>query len=381
MKITGVKTYVVPQHVSSDDWCNGKAFVFVKVETDAGITGWGEAYAPHDRELSTAQLVHELARYVDGMDPFRIKYFTTMAYEQFAECQGGIDFFAAVSGIEIALWDIVGKALNVPVHKLLGGTCRNRINIYANCWSHEERSAEQLANYATQQVALGFKAIKIYPFLYTDDVNVGIARLRAVREALGDKIDILVDAWRVADIGNITKVSDALRQCGVEWFEDPIALDNIELLANIRQMARLPIVTGETICRKQDFRLLLEGRAADILNPDISCCGILEIKEIAAMAEPYFVKVAIHNYNSMAIGLGASLQVAAVIPNFARVEYFHRFVEASMQFSSHSFTVDDEGCIDLGNEPGLGVSIDETVLQNMNYSPAQSRPWPAEIRD
>lgn len=379
MKVTGIKTYIVPQEVSADDWCKGKAWVLVKVETDSGISGWGEVYSPHDGELSSAQLVHELAPYVEGLDPFRIKYFTTQAYEQFAEFQGGIRLFAAISGIEIALWDIVGKALNVPVHNLLGGGCRDRIQVYANCWSHQSRSAEQLADYARQQVALGFKAVKIYPFLYTQDVNEGIARLQAVRESIGDSVELLVDAWRVADIGNISKVSDALRQCGVQWFEDPIALDNIDLLADIRRMARLPIVAGETICTKREFRLLLEKQAVDILNPDIACCGILEIKEIAAMAEPYFVKVALHNYNSMSIGLAASLQVASLIPNLARVEYFSRFAAPSKRFASHTYAIEEDGCIALGNEPGLGVAIDEAALQAFEYRAGPFRPWPQNL--
>jgi galactonate dehydratase len=381
MKITAVKTYIVPPHVSADDWCIGKSWILVKVETDAGITGWGESYALHDREQSTAQLVLELARYVEGMDPFRIKYFSTMAYEHFAEFQGGIELFSAIAGIEIALWDIVGKALDAPVHRLLGGPCRNRISVYANCWSHEARSAEQLADYAQEHVAHGFKAVKIYPFLYTDDVDEGIARLRAVREAVGDEIDVLVDAWRVADLGNIGKISDALRECGVEWFEDPIAPDNVKLLADVKRMTGLPIVAGETLCTKREFRNLLENSAADILNPDIACCGILEIKEIAAMAEPYYAKVAIHNYNSMAVGLAASLQVAAVIPNFTKVEYFQRFDEPTSIFTSHTYTLDADGCIVLGNEPGLGVTIDEAALQKVTFRPGEYRKWPEDILD
>ncbi len=292
-----------------------------------------------------------------------------MAYNHFAECQGGIDFFAAVSGIEIALWDIIGKELNVPVHKLLGGPCRQRIEVYANCWSHEERSSEQLANYAADQVALGFKSVKIYPFLYNNDLKEGIIRLNAVREAIGGDIDLLVDAWRVADIGNIATISNALRQCGVEWFEDPVALDNIEVLADIRQMSRLPIVTGKTLSTKQDFRPLLELHAVNILNPDVTGCGILEFKEIAAMAEPYFVKGAVHNFNSMAVGLAASIQVASVIPNFTRIEYFNRFKEPSKLYSTHCYEVEEDGCISIGNEPGLGVSIDEVALQSFDFIP------------
>ncbi|MCP3971277.1 MAG: mandelate racemase/muconate lactonizing enzyme family protein [Rhodobacteraceae bacterium] len=378
MKTTSLSTFIVPAAVTGDAWCRGKAWILVKVETDEGITGWGEAYALHDREQSTAALVQELSRYLDGMDPFRIKYFTTMAYERFSEFQGGIGFFAAVSGIEIALWDIVGKALGVPVHKLLGGPCRDRINVYANCWSHRARSAEELAGYAASQVALGFRAVKVYPFLYSDDIAEGIARLSAVREAVGGGTDILVDAWRVADLANIAPVADALRRCGVGWFEDPVAPDNTELLAEIRQVARLPIVTGESFCVKRQFKPLLEQRAADILNPDITCCGILEIKEIAAMAEPYGATVAIHNYNTMAIGLAAALQAAAVMPNLARVEFFNRFVEPSALFSDHSYCVGDDGCIALGHQPGLGVSIDEAVLQSFEFEPGPARLWPSE---
>ncbi|MCP5088710.1 MAG: mandelate racemase/muconate lactonizing enzyme family protein [Rhodobacteraceae bacterium] len=379
MKITAVRTFIVPAQITSDEWCRGKAWILTKVETDAGITGWGEAYALHDRERSTAMLVDELARYVEGMDPFRIKYFTTVAYQHFSEFQGGIDFFAAVSGIEIALWDIVGKALGVPVHKLIGGPCRDRISVYANCWSDRARSADELASYAASQVALGFKKVKIYPFLYSDNVDQGITRLEAVREALGGGIDILVDAWRVADIASIDKMSDALRRCGVQWFEDPIAPDNIELLAEIRQITRLPIVTGESLCAKREFKPVLESHAADVLNPDITCCGILEIKEIAAMAEPYGAGVAIHNYNTMAVGLAASLQVASVMPNFLCVEFFNRFVEPSKLFSSHSYTLGDDGCIALGHEPGLGVSIDEMALQSFEFEPGPARQWPPEI--
>ncbi|GAB4283821.1 MAG: mandelate racemase/muconate lactonizing enzyme family protein [Roseovarius sp.] len=379
MKITDIRSFIVPAHVSADDWCRGKAWILVKVETDAGICGWGEAYALHDRERSTAALVDELARYADGMDPFRIKYFTTVAYEHFSEFQGGMDFFAAVSGIEIALWDIVGKALETPVRNLLGGPCRDRIAVYANCWSHRERTADELATYAAAQVALGFRAVKIYPFLYSDDIDEGIARLAAVREALGADIEILVDAWRVADIASTGKVSDALRRCGVNWFEDPIAPDNGEMLSEIRRIARLPIVTGESFCTKREFRPLLERRAADILNPDIACCGILETKEIAAMAEPYGVSVAIHNYNTMTVGLAAGLQVASVIPNFARVEFFDRFAAPSNLFSSHSSQLGDDGCIAPGNEPGLGVRVDETALRGFAFEPGPLRQWPPAI--
>ncbi|MBT4888641.1 MAG: mandelate racemase/muconate lactonizing enzyme family protein [Rhodospirillales bacterium] len=379
MKITDVKTYIVPEHVSSDDWCRGKAWLLIKVETDTGIEGWGEAYVANDREHVMAQMVQELARYLDGMDPMRIKYFKTMATENFAGNLCGVDLYSAVTGIEIALWDIVGKTLGTPVHNLLGGPCRNRIEVYANCWSTSPRTPDELANYAAGQVALGFKAVKIYPFLYSTKLEQGIERLNAVRETLGPDINIKVDAWRVAESGSLTKIADALRACDVEWFEDPISPDTVDVMADIRRITQLPIVTGETFCTKQEFRVLLENHAADIMNPDITCCGILEINEIAAMAQTYKKRVTIHNYNTMAIGLSASLQVAAVIPNFTCVEYFQRFDAPTKLFAKHNFKVEDDGCIALSNEPGLGVSIDETALANFDYKQAPIRQWPDSV--
>ncbi len=381
MKVSSIKTYIVPESISTSDWCKGNAWVLVKVETDADIVGWGESYVLHDRERSIVQLIEELSRYVIGLDPFQIKRFTNLAYSKFSEYRGGAGYFSAVSGIEIAMWDIVGKALDTPVHKLLGGSCRDRIKVYANCWSHIPQTAEELANHAAGHVAAGFKAVKIYPFLYSDDVNEGIARLDAVYEAVNCKAEILVDAWCVANISNLSAISDALRRCKVKWFEDPVTPDDPELLAEIRYAAGVPIVTGETICTKKGFKPLLERRAADVLNPEITSCGILEIKEIAAMAEPYSVEVAIHNYNSNAVGLAAGLQVASMIPNFAMLEFFDRFVEPSKLFSKHAYVVEEDGCIALSNQSGLGVSIDEDVLKNFDYMPGPYRQWPANTLD
>ncbi len=368
MKITAVKPYIVPASVSTDDWCIGKPWLLVKVETDSGVSGWGESYVLDGGERYTAQLVIELAKHIKGMDPLEFNHFTATTLEHFAEPQG-IEHSSAIAGVEIALWDLAGKAQGSPVNKLLGEPCRDRVNVYANCWSDKPRSAEQLAYYTQKQVDYGFKAVKVYPFLYTDDVDEGITRLQAVREAVGDDIDVLVDAWFHIDLRHIDKISDALKQYGVEWFEDPTAPENIGQLAEIKQASNLSIVSGETLCTMQGFRSLLENRAADILNPDIACCGIGKIKETAAMAEPYDVKMAIHNYNSMSIGLAAGLQVASRVPNFTRLEYFQRFDKPSRIFASHHYTLDEDGCIPLNDEPGLGVTIDEMALQELASKP------------
>ena len=362
MKVTAIKTYFAPSALSSDDWCRGSDFVLVKVETDAGIDGWGEAFSGlHECDPDLIRSIAQVGAHADGLDPFRIKYFTATVRERFADTRRGAYFHAAVSAIEIALWDIVGKALGAPVHRLMGGHVRDRISVYANCWSHIQRSPEELAAYARRQVDKGFRAVKVYPFLYSGGIAEGARRLAAVRETLGPDIEILVDAWMKMDGEDITAVADILRRYGVRWFEDPISpVNNVPALAEIRRLARLPIVSGENLSTKHAFLPLLEQGAADILHPDPTLCGgLLELKEISVMAELFSARVAIHNYNSMGVGLAASLQIAAVIPNLVKLEHFPRFVAPSRLFSRHGHALGEDGCIGLSAEPGLGVEVDE----------------------
>ncbi len=369
MKVTAVKTFIVPPEVSVTPWCRGKTWVLIKLETDGGVDGWGEAYAFQDRENLTALAVRKLSRHIDGMDPFCIRHFMTVAYDDVMDTRDGIEFSSAAAGIEIALWDIVGKALGSPVHRLLGGPCRHRIGVYANCWSHEARSPDQIASYAAEHVARGFRAVKIYPFLYVDAVEDGIGRLRAVRDALGPDISIFVDIWERMHPPDLPLIVDALQANAVTWFEDPVSPNDPDSLARIRAVSGLEVVSGETFYSKQQFLGLLENKAADILNPDITCCGILGTKEIAVIAEAYSAKVAVHNNNTTTIGLAASMQTAALIPNLALVEYFPRFEAGSNSFSSYPSNIDEDGCIALPDEAGLGVVVDEVALAGMEFEP------------
>ena len=369
MKITAVKTYIVPSEISVTSWGRGAAWVLVKLETDAGIVGWGQAYTSHEREYAMTMEVKKLSRTMDGMDPFCIKYFVTTAHDSIRDPQDGIEISSAAAGIEIALWDIVGKALETPVHRLLGGPCRDRIDVYANCWSDETRSPDQLASFAAQQVETGFRAVKLYPFLYGNSVEDGIACLRAVRDAVGPDVSIFVDMWDRMREEDLPRIIDALHAHEVPWFEDPANANDVDSLARIRTQSNLPVVTGETLYSKQEFLRLLDHKAADILNPDITHCGILGTKEIAAIAEPYSATVSVHNNNTMTIGLAAAMQAAAVIPNFALVEHFPRFVEGSNRFSSFPCELDEDGCIPLSHEPGIGVEVDEAAVAAMEYKP------------
>lgn len=373
MKISAVKTFIVPPEISATDWSVGETWVLVKLETDEGIEGWGETHRFHAREHAIAAQVHRLSQSLIGMSPYCIKRFMTNVSEAITNPQDENEISAAAAGIEIALWDIVGKTLGAPVYKLLGGPCHDRIKVYANCWSDKTRSAEQLASFARKQVERGFKAVKIYPFLYGATAKEGIERLGAVRDAVGPGIDVFVDMWSQLSQKDFSVIVEALHTHEVSWFEDPADAKDTDALAQIRAQSRLLIVSGETLVTKQDFRRLLENQAADILNPEITIFGILGTKEIAAIAEAYSTPVSIHNDNTMTIGLAAAMQAAAVCPNATVVEFFPRLEKASNTFSCFPVELDEDGCIPFSPEPGLGVTVDEGALAAMEYDPASQR--------
>jgi galactonate dehydratase len=167
---------------------------------------------------------------------------------------------------------------------------------------------------------------------------------------------------------DLPQIIDALHTHEVPWFEDPAVATDVEALARIRTQSNLPVISGETLYLKQEFRRLLEHKAADTLNPDITLCGILGTTEIAAMADAFSVTVSVHNNNTMTIGLAAAMQAAAVIPNVTLVEYFPRFVKGSNTFSSFAVELDDDGCIPLSPEPGIGATVDEATVAAMEYT-------------
>jgi galactonate dehydratase len=374
MKITDIKTFFVDPGVTVD-LGDTKNWLLIRIETDEGILGWGECHTLLDRERSIAAYVDHIRNYLIGRNPINIKHFTTVMYEDYVDKQRSMDYFSAISGIELALWDIVGKWLNTPVYNLLGGSCRDKIKVYANGWWEDSRTPEEFANKATEVVESGFKALKFYPFdglglkeTYTrkQQLQLAIERVRAVREAVGPDVDLMIDVYRILSPLNAIRAAQMLEKFEPFWYEEPIASDSIDDLADVRRNINIPIVTGETLYTKSDFRQVFEKRAADIINPDVCCSGILELKEIAAMAEPYEVTVSPHNYNSNTIGLAASLHVSACIPNFLILEYFVHFKVRSDEISVGPFNVED-GYISLPEGPGLGVEINEEALSRYPY--------------
>jgi galactonate dehydratase len=373
LKVKDVRTFLV--HPG-----RGKNLCFVKVDTDAGLHGWGECYTQADRDLQITAHVDQLKRYLIGRSPMHIKHFMQVAYDDLSGRRGAMDLYSALSGIEQALWDILGKQLGAPVHTLLGGACRDKIRVYANGWSGGARTPEALAEKAQQVVDQGFTALKFDPipgpwrtYVSPDVERQTVRNVQAVREAVGPDIDILLDMHRRLAPMHAIRIAHALEPYHPFWYEEPVLAENLDALATTKHAISLPVVTGEELYTKFEFREVFEKQAADIINPDVcNVGGILELKEIAAMAEPYFVVVSPHNYNSTTVGLAATLQVSACLPNFLITEYFVNLEPFGRLIATPPFEV-VRGYITLPSAPGLGIELDEAALAAHPYQPFPAR--------
>ena len=375
MKITDIKVFTIHPGV-------GKNLMFVKIETDAGIVGWGECYTQADRDTAVEAHIGQLTRYLIDRDPFHIRHFTHVVHEDFATKRGGMDLHCAVSGLEIAMWDIVGKALDQPVYNLLGGPVRPRIKLYANGWSGGAATPDEYAKAAMKTVdGLGFSALKFDPFpgpwrLFPpyEELEQAAAIVGAVREAVGPRVDLMIEAHRRLAPTNAIRVAKMLEPFKPYWFEEPCPADNISAIAEVKESTTIPIVTGETLYTRAGFREVIERRAADILNPDIcNTGGILELTQIAAMAEPYFIAVSPHGWNSTSVAAAASVHASAVMPNFLIYEYALSVESVSRDISTRYLQA-ESGYIELPTEPGLGVELDEEKLAKYLYKQFPARP-------
>jgi galactonate dehydratase len=373
LKVTQVTTFLV--HPG-----RAKNLCFVKVDTDEGIHGWGECYTQADRDQQITAHVEQIARYLIGRDPMHIKHFMQIVYDDVASRRGAMDLYSALSGLEQALWDIMGKKLGVPVYALLGGACRDRIRVYANGWYDGAKTPDVLAEKAQKMVERGFTALKFDPvpgpwrtYISKAIERQTIRNVEAVREAVGPDIDILVEMHRRLAPMHAIRIAHALEPYHPFWYEEPVWAENLDALVATKKAIHLPVVTGEELYTKFEFREVFEKQAADIINPDVcNVGGILELKEIAAMAEPYFVAVSPHNYNSTTVGLAATLQVSACIPNFLITEYFVNLEAFGHAIAIRPFEVVDS-TIKLAQTPGLGIELDEEALARHPYQPFPAR--------
>jgi galactonate dehydratase len=347
-----------------------KNLLFVRVETADGAVGWGESYTQYDRDRAISEQLAELGRYVMGRSVFGIKNFCQIAYDDYAQRRGSLEFFAALSGLEQAMWDAVGHTVGQPVHRLLGGAVRERFRAYANGWAYGLTEPGEIAAAAARMVHRGFTAIKMDPmpkpwrtFADRAQMDYAVKVLAEVRSAVGAKVDILIDNHRRLAPMHAIELANRYAEHGIYWFEEPCQAHNLQAIAQIRGRIAAPVVTGEELYSKAAFRPVFEQQAADIINPDVSSVGgILELKEVAAMAEPYLVAVSPHNYNSTSVALAATVQVSATMPNFLITEYFVPLEEISRKLAPDAL-VPQDGWIDLPTRPGLGLTVDDAFVR------------------
>jgi galactonate dehydratase len=361
MKITNVRTLVV--HAEMRNW------VFVKVETDQdGLCGWGEASLEW-KTRAVAGAVEDFKPMLIGEDPTRIEHLYQKLYRQ-SFWRLGVIGMSAISGIEQACWDILGKSLGVPVYKLLGGAVRDRVRMYTHLGGGDMRSvyetfdAGPLIDLARQVVARGYTAVKVVFVPYSEPL-MGIGHVKKfaslmerLRAALGDGIDIMIDFHGRTYPAMAIEYINAVAEYRPYFCEEPVPPENIDALRQVREAVRVPIATGERLVTRHEFREVFEKSACHVIQPDLCHCGgLLEGKKIAAMAEAYFMGVAPHNPLGP-VANAVALHFALSTPNFLIQEDMLSDVPWRWDVVEHSLETKD-GYWQPATEPGLGIRVNE----------------------
>ena len=333
----------------------------LKMFTDQGIIGYGEPMN-YEHWRVVAQAVDDMAEYLVGKDPLQIEeHWQAMYRSSYSRSMPVL--VGALSGIEMAMWDVFGKVVGLPVWKLLGGSVRDRIRVYTGIGG---TTPEACAESAKKAVAAGFRAVKMgaspQPVRFVDTpktIDTMIARVAAVREAVGDEVDIAVDLHRRLSPTMATILVKELEPFRLLFAEEPCHPENNEPLLALSRSTTIPIATGERHLTRWGFREIIEREMCAILQPDIRHCGgILELKKISAMAEIHNIAIAPHNAAGP-IGVAASVHVMATVPNLLICEGGHRRGEGLFATP----LVLKDGFIELPTAPGLGVDMDDAAIE------------------
>lgn len=371
MKITEVRVWSVEG--ISYNW------TLLKIYTDAGLTGVGEA-----TNWPGAPVVEAAARFMGqqiiGMDPMRIDYIWTRLYRDYSWIGPGGASLCAISGIDMALNDLKAKKLGVPLYELYGGAYRTKLRLYANYWFTDiPHTPEAYARRAGEIIREGFRGVKFDPFSHTDYAygdfrltselsyeakNRSVEIVRAVREAIGPDSDLMVETHALLDFKTSVEMAERLRPYGITWYEEPVGPENVSALETVRKRIdpMIPICVGERHYTRYGIREILENGICDVLMPDVARCGgPTELKKMADMAEAYHVVIAPHNPNGPLCTL-ASAHVMAAASNFFRLEFFARDVPWRDAVMTHPLQIED-GYLILSGRPGLGVDLVEEEME------------------
>ena len=365
LKITDIQSFLVD--------AGGRNLCFVKVMTDAGIFGFGEAYSVGPDEATVAT-IKDFKGWLLGKDPRNVEYLWATMYN-FTRFPGGAVINAAMSGIEHALWDIAGKAAGLPVYMLLGGKCRDRVRVYQSAGG---RTPAQLAESAKALIAkYGYTAIKMAPhppgsqsMPYNAVTRAAGQRAEAVRNAVGPDVDLAFDAHATLfEPIRAAQMAEALKPMHPYFLEEPIRMENMDAMQTLKQRMQIPLATGECLYTKHDFRQLLSKQAADIVQPDVCLAGgILELKKIAAIAEAHYVVVAPHNPMGP-LATMVNVHFAACTPNFLILEYHPDDQSPRKDLIKDPILVKN-GYLEIPNKPGWGYEVNEEAFRR--YPP---KPW------
>ena len=363
MKITRFETFLANAGLRN--------YLFLRLHTDTGLTGIGEASLEW-QEKTVQTICHEWVEHrVLGSDPFEIERVVGgMIRDQY---QGGSTVMTAISGVEIALWDIIGKACGQPIYNLIGGRCHRRIPAYANGWYGGANTPEQFAESARAAVTRGYRALKFDPFgtawkdMEPAAQSLAVAIVAAVREAVGSEVALMVEYHGRLSAGAAIQMMRLLEPYRPAWSEEPVAPENLDLLGEVKQHALSPIAFGERLYTLADFYRLCASRSADVIQMDVAHCGGITVsKKIAAMAAVQDLQISPH-CSVGPVALAAALHVDVSTPNFYIQEAFSDFDVPWRSAFVRGWNPVRNGEFVLGDEPGLGLELDDEAIATHPY--------------
>ena len=369
MKITEIKTFLVGSTRGEQGGTgniSGRNWVYVKILTDQGIHGIGEAYSCGPDE-ATVKVIEDYARWLVGQDPRNIQHLWDYMYNT-TRFPGGSVVNSAISGIEHALWDIAGKAAGLPVWALLGGRVRDKVRLYQSIGGSSPQEAAE--NAVELRERFGFNACKMSPhnpgdnqMPYNEVTRTAGERVGAVRDAVGPDHDIAVDIHaRYFEVQRAIRVAKQIEPYYPFWLEEPIRPENPDAMKKLADHVSIPLASGECNYTKFEFRDLINIQALDVVQPDVCVCGgIMEMKKIAAMAEAQYMMVAPHNPMSP-LATMVNIHFAASTPNFLILEYRAPVDDARRDVLDSPPQVND-GYADIPNQSGWGVELNEEAFQ------------------
>lgn len=372
VRITGISTHVV-----GTPWRN---LTHVQVHTDEGLTGVGETRMLGRTDALLGYLGEAEANHISGSDPFAVEDLVRrMKYGDYG--RAGEIVMSGIACVEMACWDIKGKALGVPVWQLLGGRVTDRVKAYANGWYTTERTPEAYHAAARTVVERGYRGLKIDPFgtghfeLGHEATRYAVSLIEAVRDAIGPECELMLEMHGRFSPATAIRLAREMAPFAPAWIEEPVPPENLKALAKVAGKVDLPIATGERIHDRIEFRELFESQAADIIQPDLGHLGgILETRKLAATAETHYTLVAPHNVGGPVL-TAASLQLAGCTPNFKVLEHFNDFADAEIAQVVKGAPQVVDGYFRLPDAPGLGVELDTDAAAGFPQRRARFDLW------